>query len=103
VERAKAEVDEASRRQQERDDEDRRQRREARRRRREEEERAAEAGPDSPETSVTGAKGKLVKEQPRYHQSSRSAREKEKEKERERSKSNGPLKSLWSSAKKVFN
>lgn len=103
VERAKAEVDEASRRQQERDDEDRRQRREARRRRREEEERAAEGGQDSPETSVTGAKGNLVKEQPRYHQSSRSAREKEKEKERERSKSNGPLKSLWSSAKKVFN
>jgi hypothetical protein len=102
VERAKAEVAEESRRQQERDDEERRQRREARRRRREEEERAAEGSQDSPETEVTGAKGRLVKERPR-HQSSRSARDREKEKERERSKSKGPLKNLWSSAKKVFN
>lgn len=99
VERAKAEVDEASRRQQERDDEERRLRREERRKRREEADRAAEGDQDSPDTSV---KGKLVKERPRHHESARSAREREKEKERERSKSKGPLKSLWSSAKKVF-
>jgi hypothetical protein len=99
VEHARAEADEVSRRQQERDDEERRLRREVRRKRREEEERAAERSQDSPEASVTGPKGRLVKERPRQHQSSRSAREKEKE----RSKSKGPLKSLWSSAKKVFN
>lgn len=100
VERARAEVAEESRRRQERDDEERRRRREARMKRREEEEKVAEGNQDSPATSVTGSRGQLVKERQKHHQSSRSAREKEKE--RERSKSNGPLKSLWSSAKKVF-
>jgi hypothetical protein len=96
VERARAEVAEEAIRQQERDNEERKLRREARRKRREEEERANEG---SPETSTTGSKGGLVKDRPR-HQSHQS--EREKEKERERSKSKGPLKSLWSSAKKVF-
>jgi hypothetical protein len=84
VERARAEVAEESRRRQERDDEERRLRREARRKRREEEEKVGEGN----------------QERQKNHQSSRSGREKEKE--RERSKSDGPLKSLWSSAKNVF-
>lgn len=97
VERARKEVAEESRRQQERDDEERRLRREARRQRREEEERADE---EAPESSIAGSKGKLVKERPR-NPPRRS--EREREKERERSKSKGPLKSLWSTAKKAFS
>jgi hypothetical protein len=96
VERAQAAVAEESRKQQERDDEERKLKREARRKRREEEERANEG---SPETATVRSKGKLVNDNLRHH-SHRS--EREKESQRERSKSNGPLKSLWSSAKKVF-
>jgi len=97
MERARKEVAEESRRQQERDDEDRRIRREARRQRMEEEERANE---DTPESSAAGPKGRLVKEKSR-NPPRRS--EREREKERERSKSKGPLKSLWSTAKKAFS
>lgn len=99
---AREEVAEEGRRQREKEDEERRIRREERRRRREAEDKAAEEGSGS----VKGKEPERERERirkPRSDGSKDSNRHRERRREREIPKEDkSPLKSLWSSAKKVF-